>query len=99
MKVNVGDDGDGHLRQNFLQRLGVFLFGNCDTDDVGAGGGELVNLGDALVDLMRVARGHGLDGDGGVAADGDETVALIAEGDFAGGAAGMHQVSESYNNR
>ena len=33
-------------------------------DDVGAGGGELVDLGDALVDVVGVPGRHGLDADG-----------------------------------
>jgi hypothetical protein len=44
--------------------LGVLLLGDGDADDVRPGRGELVDLRDALVDVVRVAGGHGLDGDG-----------------------------------
>jgi len=71
VEVDVGDDGDGDLGEDVLEGLGVFLLGDGDADDVGAGPGEGVDLGDSLVDFVGVGAGHRLDGDGGVAADGD----------------------------
>ena len=71
--------GTVHLRQDLLQGGGVLLLRDRDADDVRAGGGELVDLGDALVDFVRVAGGHRLDGDRRVAADGDEAVGGVAD--------------------
>ncbi len=76
-----------------LRASGVLFFGDGDAHDVGAGGGELVNLGDAFIDVPGVAGGHGLDGDGGVAADADEAVGFVAEDYFAGFSSRKHQIS------
>ena len=71
VEVDVGDDGGFDLLEDFLEGFGVFAFGDGDADDVGATLGEFVDFGDAFVDVVGVAGGHGLDGDGGVAADED----------------------------
>ena len=74
MEMHVGDDRDSaplYLRENFLERLGVFAFRDGDADDVGAGCVQLVDFGDARVDVVGVTGGHRLHGDGGVPADGD----------------------------
>ncbi len=85
VEVDVGDDGHFDLLEDFLEGFGVLAFGDGDADDVGAAVGELVDFGDALVDFVGVAGGHGLDGDGGVAADED-----VADLDLAGFAALNH---------
>ena len=56
MEMHVGDDGHADLRQDFLEGGGILLFRNGHAHDVRAGGGELVNLGHALVDVPGVAR-------------------------------------------
>jgi len=65
MEVDIGDDGDGGLVQDFFEGVGVFFLWDGDPHDVSTGGGEFVDLGDAFVDVVGVAGGHGLDGDGG----------------------------------
>ena len=56
-----------------------FFSGHGDADEVRPGGGELVDLGDAGVDVVGVAGGHRLDGDRRIAADADEAVCGVAE--------------------
>jgi hypothetical protein len=92
MEMDVGDDGDADLGDDFLEGGGVFFLRDGDADEVGAGGGELVDLGDAFIDFVGVTGGHGLDGDGGVAADGDETVGLVPEYNFPRLSAANHQL-------
>lgn len=65
VEVDIGDDGDGGLGDDLFEDFCVFLFGDGDADDVRTRGGELVDLGDAFVDVVGVPSGHGLDGDGG----------------------------------
>jgi len=65
MEVDIGDDGDGGLGEDIFEGLGVFFLWDGDPHDVGTGGGEFVDLGDAFVDVVGVAGGHGLDGDRG----------------------------------
>ena len=50
-----------------------------------------MNLGDAFIDVVGVAGGHGLDGDGGVAADADEAVGFVADDYFAGFSSRKHR--------
>src|SRR5690606_16418103 len=59
---------DADLGNDLAQGVGVLAFGDSDANDMGAGGGETVDLGDAFVDVVGVAGGHGLDDDGGGAA-------------------------------
>ncbi len=65
MEVDIGDDGDGGLGEDFFERVGVLLLGDSHPHNVSTGGVELVDLGDALVDVVGVAGGHCVDGDGG----------------------------------
>ncbi len=79
VEVDVGNDGDFDLFEDFLEGFGVFAFGYGDADDVGTGLIEFVDFGDAFVDVIGIAGGHGLDGNGGVSAD-----ANVADGYLAG---------------
>jgi hypothetical protein len=90
VEVHVGDQRHAHLRDDLGEGLGVLALGHGDADEVGAGGGELVDLGHARVDVVRVAAGHGLDADGCVAADPDGADAAVAERDLSCGASIDH---------
>jgi len=96
VEVHVGDDRHGHLRHDLAKRFGVFFLGHGDTDDVRPGGSEPVDFSHTCVDVVGVASGHGLDGDGrgggavGAAADFDDADAVVAERDLTGGSAWGH---------
>ncbi len=61
VEVHIGDDGDIGLGEDLGERLGVLALGDGDADNVGPGSGELVDLGDALLDVVGVPSRHGLD--------------------------------------
>jgi hypothetical protein len=65
VEVDIGDDGDAGLVEDLAEGFGVLFFGDGDADDVGAPCVEPVDLAHARVDVVRVAGGHGLDGDWG----------------------------------
>jgi hypothetical protein len=90
VEVDIRDDRDGGLGEDLGEGRGVLLLGDGDADDVRAGGGELVDLRDALVDVVGVPGGHGLDGDGGIAPDADDAGGVVAEADLSCGASGLH---------
>ena len=90
MEMHIRDDRHGHLREDFLQRGGVLLLRNRDADDIRPGGGELLDLGDAFVDFVRIAGGHGLDGNRRIPADAHETVCIVPQSDLSRLAADDH---------
>jgi hypothetical protein len=90
MKMDVCDDRDTHLRQDLLECVGVFSLGDGDADDIRPGRRELVDFGDTLVDIVRIAGGHGLDRNRGVAADLDSADPVVADHHLACFRAGDH---------
>ena len=81
VKVDVGNDRDGDLRDDPLQRRGRFLVGAGHPDYIDPGLLELVDLADGRRDVGGERGRHRLDGDRGVTADRDP-----ANMDLAGGA-------------
>ncbi len=90
VEVHVGDDRHAGLVEDLRQGRGVLALGHRHADDVRPGGGEPVDLGDARVDVVGVAGGHRLDGHRRVAADADDSGALVADGDRTGRVAMGH---------
>jgi len=64
--------------------------GHRDAGDIGPRCRVAVDLAHAGVDVVGVARGHGLDRDRGVATDFDAADAVVAHGDLTGLSAGIH---------
>ena len=95
MEVYIGHDGDGHTRKDFLEGGRVLAFRDGHADDLGAGGGQFVDFGHAGVDVVGIASGHGLNGDGRIAADGDDSVQLVAHKDLARFSACRHSGSKA----
>ena len=101
MKVNVRDDGDANLRENLAEGVRVLLLRNRNADNVRACRDELVDLGDARVDVVGVPRGHGLYRNGRdlgraagrigkTSADADKSHSGITENNLTCWAAGQH---------
>ena len=70
VEMDVGDEGDGALGDDLLERPGRGLVGDGDADDVGAGLRAGLDLGDGRGHVGRQRVGHRLDGDRRVATDG-----------------------------
>jgi hypothetical protein len=73
LEVDVGDEGDGRAGDDAGQTLGRLLLVAGAADDVGPRPGQGVDLGQGPVDVGRLGRGHRLDGDGRITADGHRT--------------------------
>jgi hypothetical protein len=71
LEVDVGHHRDGRLGRDRGQGGGVVGVGHGHPHDVAAGGGQLGDLLQGAVDVGGLGDGHGLDADGGAAADGD----------------------------
>jgi len=84
VEVNIGHDRHRDLLQDLAQRLGVLALGHGDAHDVCARCGVALDLAHAVVDLVGVARGHRLHGDGGVAADLHSADAVVTNGHLTG---------------
>ncbi len=69
MEMDIGDEGDGALTDDFWEGVGVGFGGYCQADDFAAFLGEVVDLGEAGVDVVGVDVGHALDDDGGAVAN------------------------------
>jgi hypothetical protein len=69
VEVDVGDDRDRRLRDDRLERLHVLLARHRHADEVGAGLGDLADLGHGGRQVRRLGLGHGLHDDGSSAAD------------------------------
>ncbi len=90
VEVDVRHDRHAGLGKDLLERLGVLPLGDRDADHVRPRLAVPLDLRDRRVDLVREAGGHGLDRDGGVAADADDAGPRVAEGDLPGGPSGVH---------
>ena len=89
--VDVGDDRHRRAGHDLGQALGRLTLVAGAAHDVGSGAGQRVDLGQRAVDVGGLGGGHGLHGDGRVAADGD-----IAHHDLARPASGIahrHEVT------
>jgi hypothetical protein len=60
--MDIGHQGDIYLFFDLTQGVGGFFVGNGATDDLAAGGFELMYLRDGGRDIGRVGFGHGLHG-------------------------------------
>jgi hypothetical protein len=68
VEVNVGDKGDMDLPLNLTQGFGGLHVGHSATYDLATHVLKLMDLTNCCGDVARVSLGHGLDGDGSVAA-------------------------------
>lgn len=90
VEMDIGNEWNADLREDFGKGFGVFAFGDGDADEICTGSGEFVDFSDAGVDIISIARGHGLDGDGGITAYFDTFVGIIAYDDLTGFSALNH---------
>ena len=67
VEVDVRDDGNPCLVEDFRKGIGVLRLGDRHPDDVDARIGHAIDLGDAGIDVPRVAGRHGSHGHRGIA--------------------------------
>lgn len=103
MKMDIGDDGNRCLIEDFPECLGVFTLGNSHANDVRTSLGQSIDLCDTGIDIVGWTRSHGLDTDrcdGGrwvgfrrkSASDLDDAGAIVADENGSGWFAWNHGV-------
>ncbi len=90
VEVHVGHNRHIDLAHHLFQCLGVLALRHGHAHDVGTSLGVAVDLGDAGIDVMRVAGVHGLHDDGCAATDAHAADAVVADDDLTGDLAGSH---------
>ena len=71
IEVDVGDDGDRGVGGDAGEGFRRLHIGNGEADDLAPGQSQAFDLGAGGRDVTGVGLGHGLDRDGGPAADGN----------------------------
>ena len=91
VEVHIGHDRNRDLLHDLDQRLGVLALRHRHSHYVDARRGVALDFLYARIDVVRVARRHGLYGNWCVAADSNSANAVITNGHLTGFSTGIHR--------